>query len=72
MPEAAQKRGCDWDPEYHRDLNVRRGKADQGARCTNPVYADAFGGDSGICVACLFGCPPDEPDLTAPPGPVQP
>lgn len=47
---------CDWDPGFHRDLNERRGKADRGAFCTNPVYPDAFGGDTGICTACLFGC----------------
>lgn len=49
---------CDWDPEFHRDLDVRRGKAEQGSTCTNEVYEDAFGDDSGICTACLFGCAP--------------
>ena len=49
---------CDWDPEYHRDLNVRRNKADQGDRCTNAVDPSGFGGDTGICTACIFGCAP--------------
>lgn len=64
MSETPTTCQCDWDPDHHRDLNIRRGKPDQGATCTNPVYRDAFGGDSGICVSCLFGCPPEEPDLT--------
>lgn len=48
---------CDWDPDYHRDLNVRRKKTDQGSSCTNLAYSDGFWG-SEICVACLFGCAP--------------
>jgi hypothetical protein len=48
--------GCDWDPEFHRDLNKRRGKADQGERCTNPVYAAEYMQQGGICLACIHGC----------------
>lgn len=47
---------CDQDPEYHRDLNKRRGKEDQGAKCTNTVDPESYGQQGGICMACVFGC----------------
>lgn len=46
---------CDWDPEYHRELNVRRGKSARGAACTNAVDLEGFGGPD-FCTACIFGC----------------
>ncbi len=51
---------CDFDPDYHRDLNVRRGKQREGARCTNVVSPHDMGwnGSPRYCTACLFGCCP--------------
>jgi hypothetical protein len=50
--------GCTWDPAYHRDLNIKRGKADQGDACTNSIPGDAYMQQGGVCLACVFGCAP--------------
>lgn len=53
---------CDWDPEFHRDLNARRGHTDAGDRCTNTVDPEGFtaGQTPPICTPCVFGCPPED------------
>lgn len=53
---------CDWDPEYHRDLNVRRGRPEAGASCTNyPMDEETYLQQGGICLPCIHGCP-QEPE----------
>ena len=47
---------CDQDPEFHRDLNKRRNKAEEGDKCTNFVPKDAYYEQGGLCMACIFGC----------------
>lgn len=50
------KCGCDWDPDFHRDLNARRGKAEAGAACTNVIDPEVYAQQGGVCLACVFGC----------------
>ncbi len=43
---------CDFDPEYHLDINIMR-DVGHDARCRNEPEPNV-----GLCTPCLFGCAP--------------
>lgn len=47
---------CTQDPEFHRDLNIRRNKPEAGDKCTNTILDEDYRSQGGICLGCLFGC----------------
>lgn len=58
--ETAQVCECDFDRDFHRALNARRG--DSGDRCRNDAADHMNGWPGGVisspalCMGCLFGC----------------